>query len=555
MDYLAKLYNKILLQRLRDALDKHLQHAQNGFRPGRSTISHIVSLREMLRYCRGNRRISMMWLFIDFTKAFDTVSWSFLRAVLLSYRVPVKLVNAIMSLYSGATARIRTTDGLTDFITLGQGVLQGDTLAPYLFIIVMDYIIRATLKQNPDCGFSFPHIYPDVATRNLRSSGSDLSGQSIFEVSASARAAASAPPRPIPTKYHPMFIFADDTNISASLCRASTFLVQSLLQKLLISFETGSTATGMGINPPKTEIMVCHDGRLTKPMGVCMHLASGASLEVVDDFPYLGALMASELKDCRARLSKGWSAVKKAVKIWKSSTLAPEAKLRFFDVLCQTIFLYGSESWAIDEEMATTLQGSYTRMLRFAKGLDFNDHPSIKTIYGNRKSVIAVIAERRLNFLGRVIRQRAMRPQPIHDILEQLVTRHRAKSVASIAISGYEYVDQIYQDLDAGLGKRFPRNSWKAITQLADNQTAWAAMTAKAVAAYPYPEPLLPPSRKRPIKNTVAPKSPRNASRHFGRTPPKRSGHPSRMSRGRVPFPHADMESADTRVQTITPKK
>ena len=134
MDYLAKLYNKILLQRLRDALDSRLQNAQSGFRPGRSTIGQIISLREMLRYCRGHRRLTLMWLFIDFTKAFDTVSWTFLRAVLLAYRVPVKLVNAIMSLYDGATARVRTSDGLTEPITLGQGVLQGDTLAPYLLI-------------------------------------------------------------------------------------------------------------------------------------------------------------------------------------------------------------------------------------------------------------------------------------------------------------------------------------------------------------------------------------------------------------------------------------
>ena len=67
--------------------------------------------------------------------------------------------------------------------------------------------------------------------------------------------------------------------------------------------------------------------------------------------------MASELQDCLARLLKGWSAVRKAVKVWKSTTLTPETKLRFFDVLCQTIFLYGSESWVIDSDMASKLQG------------------------------------------------------------------------------------------------------------------------------------------------------------------------------------------------------
>jgi hypothetical protein len=501
-----------------------------------------------------------MWLFIDFTKAFDTVSWTFLRAVLLAYRVPVKLVNAIMSLYDGATARVRTSDGLTEPITLGQGVLQGDTLAPYLFIIVMDYIIRETIKQNPDCGFSFPEILPNVLTRNLRSSGADLTGQSIFEVSAAAslRKPAPAPeslaqaPLMSVARRFPVFAYADDANLTAALLRASTFRVQGRLQNLLGGFEGASTTTGMGINPPKTVGMTCHNGRLITP-NAWLHLCTGDQLGMVADFTYLGALMASELQDCLARLLKGWSAVRKAVKVWKSATLPPETKLRFFDVLCQTIFLYGSESWVIDSDMASKLQGSYTRMLRFAKGLDFNDHPDIKTIYGDRKSVIAVIAERRLNFLGRVIRQRTRHPQPVQEILEELVIRHRAKSAASITPSGFEYIDQIYQDLDVGTGKRFPRNSWKSITQLADDPKAWAAMATKAVAAYPRPEPLVP-RRKPKVKPTsiAAPKSPRNAAKHLGRTPPKSRGHTTRLSRGRVPFPHAAMASADTRLYTKT---
>ena len=79
--------------------------------------------------------------------------------------------------------------------------------------------------------------------------------------------------------------------------------------------------------------------------------------------------------------------------------------------------------------MASKLQGSYTRKLRFAKELDFKDRPDIKTIYGDRTSMVAVIAERRLNFqvLGRVIRQRTMHSQPVQEILdsEQFVIRQR----------------------------------------------------------------------------------------------------------------------------------
>ena len=49
------------------------------------------------------------------------------------------LVDSITSLYYGAKAKVRyDSEKFTDFIELRIGVLQGDTLAPYLFVIVMD---------------------------------------------------------------------------------------------------------------------------------------------------------------------------------------------------------------------------------------------------------------------------------------------------------------------------------------------------------------------------------------------------------------------------------
>ena len=86
--------------------------------------------------------------FIDFCKAFDSVKWNYIEAILFAYNVPVILVNAIMALYKGASAEVVTSDGTSDEIKLSVGVLQGDTLAPYLFDIVIDYVLRnATENQ------------------------------------------------------------------------------------------------------------------------------------------------------------------------------------------------------------------------------------------------------------------------------------------------------------------------------------------------------------------------------------------------------------------------
>ena len=62
--------------------------------------------------------------------------------ILKAYGVPAELVKVIGKLYENTTARVVTPDGETDLFSIVAGVLQGDTLAPYLFTIVLDHVMR-----------------------------------------------------------------------------------------------------------------------------------------------------------------------------------------------------------------------------------------------------------------------------------------------------------------------------------------------------------------------------------------------------------------------------
>ena len=55
------------------------------------------------------------------------------------------MIEAIGFLYQGKKARVMTPDGKTDFFEIQTGVLQGDTLAPYIFSIVLDYAMRRVI--------------------------------------------------------------------------------------------------------------------------------------------------------------------------------------------------------------------------------------------------------------------------------------------------------------------------------------------------------------------------------------------------------------------------
>jgi len=47
--------------------------------------------------------------------------------------------------YINSKSFVSTHDGDTEAFTVNSGILQGDTLAPFLFIIVLDYVLRPAI--------------------------------------------------------------------------------------------------------------------------------------------------------------------------------------------------------------------------------------------------------------------------------------------------------------------------------------------------------------------------------------------------------------------------
>ena len=74
--------------------------------------------------------------------------------ILKAYDVPPRLLAAINKLYENTRARVITPDGETEFFQIIARVLQGDTLAPYIFAIVLDYVMRKTYQgREEELGF------------------------------------------------------------------------------------------------------------------------------------------------------------------------------------------------------------------------------------------------------------------------------------------------------------------------------------------------------------------------------------------------------------------
>ncbi len=86
-------------------------------------------------------------IFIDFSSAFYSVNWEAMEIILLKgFPIPSKLLAVIMSLYPGSKVRVRLEDLYSQDIPVTGGVIAGHTLAPYLFVFALDYLMR---KSNP----------------------------------------------------------------------------------------------------------------------------------------------------------------------------------------------------------------------------------------------------------------------------------------------------------------------------------------------------------------------------------------------------------------------
>ena len=58
-----------------------------------------------------------------------------------------------MMLYRNTKVKVCSSDGDTVYFEIVAGVLPGDTLAPYLFIIYLDYVLRTSIDKIKENGF------------------------------------------------------------------------------------------------------------------------------------------------------------------------------------------------------------------------------------------------------------------------------------------------------------------------------------------------------------------------------------------------------------------
>ena len=239
-----------------------------------------------------------------------------------------------MMLYRNTKVKVCSPDWDTDYFDIAAGVLQGDTLAPCLFIICLDYVFRKSIDK-------------------IKENSSKLTKKIS---------------RRYPAKTITDANYADDIALLENAPTQAETLLQSL--------EWAAAGIVLHVNAHKTEYMCFNQ---TSDISTL----NGSSLKRVDKFTYLRSSVSSTKADINGWLAKIWTALNRLTVTWKSD-LTDKIKRNFFQAAVVLILQYGCTTWTLTKRLEKKLDGNNTRMLRAILNKSWGQYLTKQQLYGRQ---------------------------------------------------------------------------------------------------------------------------------------------------------------------------
>ncbi|CAJ2647905.1 unnamed protein product [Trifolium pratense] len=136
--------------------------ALTAFVQGRRILDGILVANEVVDEARKSKK--ELFLFkVDFEKAYDSVDWGYLDAVMGRMGFPTLWRKWIKECVCTATASVLVNGSPTDEFPLERGVRKGDPLSPFLFFLATEglhVLMEAMVERNLFTGYSVGELSP-----------------------------------------------------------------------------------------------------------------------------------------------------------------------------------------------------------------------------------------------------------------------------------------------------------------------------------------------------------------------------------------------------------
>lgn len=142
---IQKIISKVLANRLERVMQELISNTQSAFLKGHLLADAFVTAHEVLAW-GFKAGVEGVGVKVDFEKAYDSVSWSFLFKILELLGFNDKWCGWVRECVCNSKMAVLVNGVATNWLKPGKRVRQGDPLSPYLFLLVAECLARLTEK-------------------------------------------------------------------------------------------------------------------------------------------------------------------------------------------------------------------------------------------------------------------------------------------------------------------------------------------------------------------------------------------------------------------------